>query len=74
MSDNICMNVLKWIGRMTMTFRQKLLKDKPKSVGDSWEGGCELCPYHHGYEEEIYCKEHRGISCEDCWNRECRDE
>ena len=60
-----------------MTFKEKLLNDRPDSVGDNFIGGCESCPISYGYEKKKpdFCPDKGGANvieevCEKCWNRE----
>lgn len=51
-----------------MTFREKLQKEHPESVGLKWDGGCCGCPVQYGYEpRRPLCI---GSTCRDCWDRE----
>lgn len=51
-----------------MTFREKLALEHPDRIGECYDGGCQGCPCHYGYEDkaEVECFH----KCEDCWNRE----
>jgi hypothetical protein len=57
-----------------MTFKEKLKKDYPSMVSNSfYGGGCKGCPYKYGYESEkdMPCKKSPGgVTCEQCWNRQ----
>lgn len=57
-----------------MTFKEKLKKDYPSMVSNSfYGGGCKGCPYKYGYESEkdMPCKKFPGgVTCEQCWNRD----
>lgn len=50
-----------------MTFKEKLKQEHPEKVDEGFCGGCKDCPCDYHYEKKWDCK---GISCEECWNRE----
>lgn len=54
-----------------MTFRERLAKEFPEYIGNSYFCGCFGCPVMHGYEAEAPdgCED-KTISCHECWNRE----
>jgi len=49
-----------------MTFREKLEKEHPECVDESYFGECYGCPYEYGYEVIKKCQH----SCYECWDRE----
>lgn len=60
-----------------MTYREKLMKEHPECVSDSFDGGCAGCPYEFGYErkEDSFCllpgdSVCTPDECADCWGRE----
>lgn len=61
-----------------MTYREKLMKEHPNSVNDSFVGGCECCPRDWGYcnakddlcgEQRTKNKKHSNLKCAKCWDR-----
>lgn len=55
-----------------MTLREKLAKEHPKLVSESFRGGCLGCPSGYGY-SDINHKNCGGFSeekCRKCWDRE----
>lgn len=54
-----------------MTCREKLEELHPKSVGESFMGGCEGCPYDYDFAEQPeYCTGGEKTECTKCWDRE----
>lgn len=56
-----------------MTFREKLMQEKPWAVDDCFDGGCCGCPYRYGYEEAApdFCQDVIIVDrCRRCWDRE----
>ena len=54
-----------------MTCREKLMKEFPEFVNDSYTGGCADCPSSYGYlpDPNEYC-DITESTCRDCWDRE----
>ena len=52
-----------------MTFREKLMQDRPEYVNERYSGGCFMCPENFGYEEKFDCAT-AGVNCTECWDRE----
>lgn len=57
-----------------MRYRDMLLRDRPKLVDKLFRGGCSGCPCDYGYEEGLWCKENPRRSCDDCWDREEKED
>ena len=57
-----------------MTFREKLMLERPQDVNSVYEGGCCGCPCTYGYEmvENSPCPGDGGDddTCTMCWDRE----
>ncbi|KAF5049203.1 Nucleotide modification associated domain 1 [anaerobic digester metagenome] len=53
-----------------MTFKEKLEKERPESVGEQFIGGCDGCPCLFGYEPMNDCDISVDEHCRKCWNRE----
>lgn len=54
-----------------MTCREKLMKEHPECISDSFTGGCADCPSSYGYlpDPNKYCHV-TDSTCRDCWDRE----
>lgn len=52
-----------------MTFKEKLAKEHPDKVDQSFGYICKGCPSHYCYETDPPCND-SDITCTDCWNRE----
>lgn len=54
-----------------MTCREKLMKEHPDYISDSYMGGCRDCPSSYGYlhDPDRYCYPTE-TTCRDCWDRE----
>lgn len=52
-----------------MTFREKLMEERPEKVDDRFGGGCSVCPEYWGLEEVSDCSL-VGSDCRACWDRE----
>ena len=53
-----------------MTFREKLMQDKPLCVSKKYVGGCKGCPFDYVYEEKDDDRVCSGDFCRACWDRE----
>lgn len=61
-----------------MTFREKLLQERPEMVADVCFGGCCGCPEYYDYEPHCDCipplsGETVDERCTRCWDREMLD-
>lgn len=52
-----------------MTFREKLKKEHPDMIHESYFGGCFGCPSSYEYEPEHSCSSNPS-KCTNCWDRE----
>ena len=56
-----------------MTCREKLAKELPHCVSDTYNGGCMRCPHDYGYlPKPEWCK--LDVKCHECWDRELPNE
>lgn len=54
-----------------MTFRERLQKEHPDRINDSFIGGCSGCPCGYGNEELEDCTDYdKPEICRKCWDRE----
>ena len=53
-----------------MTFREKLAKEHPECVDESFDGGCKSCPHVYGYETRDESDKFCRSRCVKCWDRE----
>jgi hypothetical protein len=58
-----------------MTFKEKLMKEYPEMVDDTYTAGVKGCPWQYGYDGakldvEGHCTVRKNMSCRACWNRE----
>jgi hypothetical protein len=61
-----------------MTYREKIIKEKPECVNKYCLGGVRNCPgtYFEGAPTQycLMCKGINDANCRDCWDREIPDE
>lgn len=56
-----------------MTYKEKLMQERPECVSASYGGGCFGCPDRYGYEAYSDCYENEAddcMTCTECWSRE----